>query len=629
MIIYGDLEFQTAFTSLVASLRVATERACDGGLEQLRSLLIQSGQLEQAIEDHYQCNSHSSNDLKQAARKITNAAAEAFCGEWTRAALGSRRASRNACVCLEKIGEQLAALRLVEDPHLTIKVPEGFAFYTLFPEQYCASTFKWATDRWAAFPKRALVVGIRSIGTALSALSAAVLKSLGWQVERLTLRPVGHPFDRRVEAPLLKLPDLNRALIVDEGPGLSGSSMAAVANWLRASRVSEIAFLTGHPGPPGNAASADVRRCWQQMPRYFTALSELRWHGKTLEETIFERFLPREKKETHDLSAGHWRPWTFKNKKDWPAVCSVFERTKFLCRNERSHPVLARFEGLDCLIGENQTPAKAALKKMHQMAVENLTAIPVGAASGFIHIPWIEGVHLRPADARNVDVLKHLGQHLHAAAEPPLAPTEAAAASARLAEMLYWNTQTLLRPGMAELTRAWAKAARDTEPTRSYGDGRVAPYEWVRTADNRLLKSNCAGHQRDHTIIGKQSLLWDIAGIVVDWNLEPSQVEFLLTSTHLRTMKANPLELGFFCLAYAAFRAGIMVLAGSQLPANPLERTRVARALTYYKSKLLEVLSRPPPGLSRKPKPQASQSRNARITQNRKTGRPLRFSPRT
>jgi hypothetical protein len=47
-------------------------------------------------------------------------------------------------------------------------------------------------------PERAAVVGVRSIGTALSAIVAAVLNANGWQAHRFTLRPGGHPYTREV-----------------------------------------------------------------------------------------------------------------------------------------------------------------------------------------------------------------------------------------------------------------------------------------------------------------------------------------------------------------------------------------------------------------------------------------------
>ena len=115
------------------------------------------------------------------------------------------------------------------DPSQTIrtKQAEGYAFYALYPESYLEAA------RASGLGPNTQVIGIRSIGTGLSALVAA---SLGAPAP-ITLRPVGHPFGREVRVD----PNLTKSLVsdaakdfavVDEGPGLSGSSFGAVADWL-------------------------------------------------------------------------------------------------------------------------------------------------------------------------------------------------------------------------------------------------------------------------------------------------------------------------------------------------------------------------------------------------------------
>src|SRR5581483_1173657 len=92
----------------------------------------------------------------------------------------------------------------------------------------------------------------RSIGTSLSALVAATLKAAGWQTERFTVRPAGPPFARTVALPSAPVPNARHALIVDEGPGMSGSSLAAVAQALVESgfKPERISFLPGHDREP-------------------------------------------------------------------------------------------------------------------------------------------------------------------------------------------------------------------------------------------------------------------------------------------------------------------------------------------------------------------------------------------
>src|SRR5205814_10346315 len=144
--------------------------------------------------------------LRSLVREVTQHAADAFFAVWAHTANKSSAEAEDPENSLARLKETLAAIECVENPMLQIKVPEGFAFYALFPEQYCASFTKWADEHRGNSPKRALVVGIRSIGTTLSALGRAALRVLGWEVSRLTVRPSGHPFERRVE---LEAPNLS------------------------------------------------------------------------------------------------------------------------------------------------------------------------------------------------------------------------------------------------------------------------------------------------------------------------------------------------------------------------------------------------------------------------------------
>jgi hypothetical protein len=55
-------------------------------------------------------------------------------------------------------------------------VSEGYAYYALFPETYAATAKRfWAGAR----PPRVAVIGIRSIGTSLSAIVVEALRARG------------------------------------------------------------------------------------------------------------------------------------------------------------------------------------------------------------------------------------------------------------------------------------------------------------------------------------------------------------------------------------------------------------------------------------------------------------------
>ena len=72
------------------------------------------------------------------------------------------------------------------------KYPEGYAFYSLYPEFYYESALKFVRD---VGPSHAVCIGIRSIGTSLSSVIVAALESTGCPATSFTVRPRGDYFD--------------------------------------------------------------------------------------------------------------------------------------------------------------------------------------------------------------------------------------------------------------------------------------------------------------------------------------------------------------------------------------------------------------------------------------------------
>ncbi|MGE5609262.1 MAG: hypothetical protein ACM359_08415, partial [Bacillota bacterium] len=287
MMVYGDPCYKPTLGQLLSHLRdrlSALHQPATSplhSLDGLRRLLCETGQLEQAMEDANPQLSADANHPKQQFQTLTDQAAEAFYAR-----------------CFDHLSDVQPALSTMArnldhlDTNISIplrvKTPEGFAFYALYPEQYCAAAHDWLANHRHANPKSAIVVGIRSIGTTLSAAVAAALKAHGWNVRRLTVRPTGHPYARRVAIAPDQLHGAAYALVADEGPGLSGSSMAAVAQALVHAGLdqSRISFLPGHTGPPGHAASAEVRSWWTTTRRYVRQLDTLQWLGQSLPEIL-------------------------------------------------------------------------------------------------------------------------------------------------------------------------------------------------------------------------------------------------------------------------------------------------------------------------------------------------------
>lgn len=582
MLIYGRQEYQDSIKGFAARLcrRVAITRP--DSVPELRALLIQCGQLEQAVHDAPNPTGH--RQLLSASTHVTDWAAAAFYSVWANGGESSFAAS-----CLASMVAELDSFLQAELPLVTFRIPEGFEFYGLFPEQYCCSAIQWARAHEGASTKRALVIGIRSIGTTLSALVKVALDAAGWRAERITVRPMGHPFGRTVELGP-EMDEYKSALIVDEGPGLSGSSMAAVARALAARSVEDIAFLPGHVGEPGTAASDETRRWWAKTPRFFTPLGHVRWRGLSLTEALYRQCSCNGPPALScaDFSAGLWRKRVYVSESDWPAVSTTFERMKYCCTNLTGESILWKFAGFGCVWEGGITAAELALEQMNARADLGLCPRPLGIFNGFIGMPWVEGAR---ANRTNVEsILPQLGNYLARSTGPELTQAAAQAAYTRLSEMLLHNVKETLGEALAERAQVKIDQADTADCYPCYGDGRMAPHEWVRAADGAFWKTDSTGHDRDHTVIGKQPFLWDVAGAIIEWDLGAERTDALLEPLRRAGLPVDRGPLLFYQLAYAAFRLGLTSLSASQLSPADRERLRLEYAARFYSGALERLL---------------------------------------
>jgi hypothetical protein len=583
MLVYGDPKFSQSLKSLLAAFHKRLENAKLDSLDNLRTLLIQAGQLEQAVADYAMDHAVSGQLLSALAHLIDHVAAE-FAGSWK--GQGYRAEPRRIAEAFANVNRALA-----KNLTVTIKVPEGFAFYALFPEQYCATALTWAAQHSNC--GEILVVGVRSIGTSLSAVVKEILAGAGLKVQRLTVRPTGHPFDRKIELDIPPPANTKHVLVVDEGPGISGSSMAAVAEALDAARLRDISFLPGHNGAPGPSATPAIRARWNRTPRYVTSIADVKWNSHSLEQSLTDK--ARELcgggpfESIQDLSIGRWRKFAFQNEHEWPATAIQFERMKFLCTRRDGISVLWKFAGLHCT-EDGHSAAEATFKKLSSHADAGFSPAPLGVHLGFVATRWVEGTRLTRADLRDPSVLSRIGAYLVHAAGPALSASEHESAISRLAEMLYWNTKEALGDSLAESTRLFAEDAKKDKTTCSYGDGHLSPHEWIRCADGIILKTDCEGHAHDHTIVGPQSLLWDVAGALVEWDLSLRVATPLLSVIEQGGAPIDFEALTYYLLAYSAFRVGLLSLSLNQT-SDAAEKNRLSLARNFYREKLEQWLT--------------------------------------
>lgn len=464
-------------------------------LPDLHAALVEAGRLEQALADE------GSPLLVEAARR-TDLLADRLLGIDAQAPEGFAAGTSES---------------------LRLKLPEGFAFYALYPEQYVSAIEAWAKDRPNG---RALVVGVRSIGTTLSAVVAAALRRLGWEAFRTTVRPSGDPFDRRMEPIEWEGREPDFILVTDEGPGQSGSSMASVGEALLAAGFpfERIVFLPGHRGLPGGMGSERTRWWWTHVERRVTPAGELCWDGRGLGEVLALETAEAMRGEVvgvDDLSGGAWREG------DEPA-CPPLERPKLRVRLADGRAALWKFEGLG-VASSRVRDARARLSGL------GWCPPPLGERLGYVGYPWTEGRRLSRGDA------EWMGPWLRRYVE------DASGAAAnllgdfrRLRENTVDNVREAFGEEAARVVERLGQVAAGSPPDdrRTYGDGRIAPHEWILGPDSRPVKTDVGGHDRDHTYVGQQSVAWDYAALAVEWGISSGDGPWVR----------------FHEIAYAAFR---------------------------------------------------------------------------
>jgi hypothetical protein len=588
MIVYGDPQFTATAAQLITELQ---ERAThSSSLDELRTQLIAAGELEQAVVDAF-----ADPAILVAAQRVTDAAADCFCGMFSPPRRGD---CEMIALLLGDLRQQLGAR--VEDP-LIVKIPEGFAFYSLYPGQYILAAERWSEDHSSARERNVALIGLRSIGTTLSAIVAAALNRIGWRTRRITVRPNGHAFERRVELAHDAIGSARLAIVVDEGPGLSGSSMAAVAIAAQELGVdaTAISFFPAHKNGPGPTASQSVREIWRATKRYTADISELRWNGHSLEQLLVadaEEFSGGAVAMIEDVSGGSWRRFAYANESEWPAIDVAFERTKFLVTLSTGRRLLWKFEGLRTMPWiADRTDFDLIVERFRlQRSNGDVIVCPpprndtsigsspgVAARLGFVMKPWIEGRRLTTTDRFKAS--EAVGDYISRIGRGPIAPDEALHSVDRLETMLHKNADGLISRSLIEELADAARRVSSTYPQKSYGDGRMSPHEFVAPSEHTFFKADSEGHDCDHTMVGAQSVLWDFAGFAVEWAFNGREVE-LVASTAGMTVPCigSSAAFQFHRLAYAAFRLGMVTM---NLPrADESEQHRLKAAARFYEA---------------------------------------------
>jgi hypothetical protein len=462
-------------------------------------------------------------------------------------------------------------------PTVDIRLAEGFAFYALYPEAYIEAA------RRLQCPGPVQVIGIRSIGTGLAAIVAATLGAPA----PITLRPTGHPFDRR----MMVAPALARRLladgratyvIVDEGPGLSGSSFGAVADWLqdRGVPLARIAFLSSYGGDLAPRASERHRARWARAQRAAADTDVLL--AKHLPGWAADLLGPLDS-PLESISDGRWRERVWRDKARWPAVNPMWERRKFLARVGDATWLL-KFAGLGAT-------GEAKLARAQALFAAGYGPEPRGLVHGFLIERWMEGAPLvETSHGQRGELLRSLGSYL-GFRDRMLPAGEADGASlAELLDMARFNTAQAMGEAHAAKLDAWRPMLPRLECRirRVETDNRCLAHEWLELPDGRLLKADALDHHAAHDLVGCQDIAWDIAGSAIELGLPVGELAAMVSQAAGRPI--DPELIALLAPCYLAFRIGCHRLTAETLRDWPEEEARNRAAADRYAAMLARLL---------------------------------------
>lgn len=512
---------RTSLTSALRGWRTASETTFEDCA--LRAL-IAAGELECTLLDaddgtprsDSRSVSPENNSSKIIASEITDATAAAFLAGY------KQSHGQSLELALQKARQIAVAARY------EVSVQEGFAYYALHPRKVALLVDQLA-EEWVdplAAKRRVAVLGIRSIGLTLSAVACAALRLRGVQCERISVRPTGHPYDRS----LAMTPELQRwierwrdaeFLIVDEGPGISGSSFLAVAEALGECGIEgeRIHLVGSRAVDPATLRAANAAGRWAKYRFHVMQSAPL---------------APAEAGES--LSGGTWRRYFRCEEGPVAAVWPALESAKFLSRDQRS---LFKFEGFGGYGEAIGTKAKL-------LADRGFSPRYLGNSRGFGRYELAPGHVLNRRD-RSDELLERMADYLALRATRFLSD---AAQTPELETMLRWNWQ--LEFG-EELNR---DESRLQVKRAVVCDGRMMPDKWLRTDAGELLKLDSGSHGDNHFFPGPCDIAWDVAGAIVEWEMRGDVRERFVRGYEARAGDSISSRLAPYLLAYATFSLG-------------------------------------------------------------------------
>jgi hypothetical protein len=549
MIVYRDQHSRADPRLLFARLRARVSAPIaqpthDDAVE----TLIELGILESSVADVVFPRADGLHPLVTSLRRATVASAHVVWHTW-------HAAPDEASTWWNRVVAELARIDPTWLPNeVELTRPEGYAYYAVYPEMYLQAAKKCVTSLGRL---KAVCLGLRSIGSSLAAMVAASLEELGCTVDFLTLRPRGHPFSRY---PCLQ-PELASQLaaereayflLVDEGPGISGSSLGGTAAMLRSWGIADdrIIIFPSWRTDGSHLHSAIARDQWNRHPQFSASFEEV-W----IQSGRFHRSFPG---DLLDLSAGAWRKQVYPAEDQYPAVQPQHERRKYLLTSSGSG------EGLQLLSFVGLQDVSSKISRAERLAEAGFAVRPEKVAHGFVQRRFVAG---RPAARGKAEaqLIETVASYLaHLSREHRSEPTTSCSC---LRDMIAVNVVEGLTDSRDE--KLACLPAEDWTERPVALDGRMLAHEWIQTQQG-YLKVDAMDHHDDHFFPGCQDIAWDLAAAAFELGLSDTERRHLVG--RYRALSADQTivrRLRPYAIGYLAFRLGYTRLAVSVLGETP------------------------------------------------------------
>jgi hypothetical protein len=490
------------------------------------------------------------------------------------------RAYMDSCDCrkIENGRQILAAVEKISQTDMPtkidIRISEGYAYYSLYPECYIEAARIFARDHR---PESVLILGLRSIGTSLSAVVWAAMERCGVKTYCRTLRPRSGPYTRRVSIDPAYLKSMlgtnpQYVAIVDEGPGLSGSSICGVAQLLIENGIGRERIMIFPSWIPGGSdfKNDDARQLWPQLPHKFVV---------SFEDSLLKngRLIPAGA-EYIDFSGGEWRKYIFKNEAEFPAVHPHHERRKYLV-SDGGRQFLYKFAGLGRYGREKFERAKI-------LAQAGFSPEPLDLRRGFIISRFESGAPMEKTQADD-QFLERLGEYLFFTQKS--FPARRSVTFDYLCHMIYHNIYKSIGPEYLAACDKFpqVRSLIENAPASAI-DARMLMHEWI-AGPGGIFKTDSAFHFSDHFFPGCADITWDMAAAMTEFDLSEQARQFLLNG-YIKLSGDGEIRnrLPFYMLAWTAFRIGVATFGYNQFGSSP-EGERFRLLVNRYADTLKSV----------------------------------------